>query len=371
MTYLDPAPAPLLPPPPPGGPVRVMICDDSSVIRAAMARILAQDPAIQLVARTGHGQAALAELGPSRAEVLILDIEMPVMDGLTALPLLLRQDPALRIIMASSLTTRGADIALRTLRLGAAETIAKPSAGALAGDQGFAMSLRASILGLARQRRQGIGPSPATPAAPFPPAARRSPAAPASPRMVAIASSTGGPQALFALIQALRTPLPVPLVITQHMPAGFMPILAEHIAALGVMPCHIAQNGEALRAGEIVLAPGDHHLLVAAHPAGFTARLSQEAAENFCRPSADPMLRSIAAATAGAALAVILTGMGQDGLLGTRALVQAGGAALVQDEASSVVWGMPGAVARAGLAQAALPPAALGARLRQIMGLPA
>jgi two-component system, chemotaxis family, protein-glutamate methylesterase/glutaminase len=280
-------------------------------------------------------------------DVLVLDIEMPVMDGMTALPLLLRADPGLKVIMASTLTTRGADIALRALRLGAADYIPKPSA--VNGDDSFRRELLEKVKGLARLRRRVVLPVREAVRLHLRPA----PIIP--PRLLAVGSSTGGPQALFTLVQGLGRTLNVPVVLTQHMPATFTPILAGHIAKLGGLPCAEAKDGEPLCAGRIYLAPGNYHLLVNIARGTLTARLSSDPPENFCRPSVDPMLRSAAAACDGRVLVAMLTGMGQDGLAGTRRVIDAGGSAVAQDEATSVVWGMPGAVAQAGLCHAVLP----------------
>jgi two-component system chemotaxis response regulator CheB len=331
-----------------------MICDDSAVIRGALTRMLEADPAVRVVARANNGQAALDEQARlmragQTVDVLVLDIEMPVMDGITALPLLLAADPGLRVVMASTLTTRGADIAMRALRLGAADYLPKPSAQAI-GDDSFRRELLAKLHGLARLRRSPAEPPPARPAMPAPRPGARLPA-----RLLAIGGSTGGPQALFTLVKALGPRPGVPVVLTQHMPATFTALLAEHLTRLGAMPCAEARDGEALARDRIYLAPGDHHLLVEGGPAGLRARITRDPPENYCRPAVDPMLRSAASACAGQVLVAMLTGMGQDGLAGTRAVVEAGGAAIAQDEATSVVWGMPGAIARAGLCQHILP----------------
>jgi two-component system chemotaxis response regulator CheB len=196
---------------------------------------------------------------------------------------------------------------------------------------------------------------------------RLRPAAIVPPRLLAVGSSTGGPQALFTLVQGLGRTLNVPVVLTQHMPATFTPILAEHISKLGGMPCAEAKDGEALTAGRIYLAPGDRHLLINAARAGFQARLTSDPPENFCRPSVDPMLRSAAAVSEGRVLVAMLTGMGQDGLAGTRRVVDAGGSAVAQDEATSVVWGMPGAVAQAGLCHAVLPLPRIAPKLLEML----
>ena len=339
--------------------VRVMVCDNSAVIRGAVARMLDADPAVMVVARVANGQLALDELKRTSVDVLVLDIEMPVMDGMTALPLLLRVDPGLKVIMASTLTTRGADIALRALRLGAADYVPKPSA--VTGDEMFRRELVEKVKGLGRMRRRVAQPAGQTVGL------RLRPAALVPPRILAVGSSTGGPQALFTLVQGLGRTLSVPVVLTQHMPATFTPILAEHIGKLGGMPCAEAKDGEALTAGRIYLAPGDRHLLIAAARGSLQARLSTEPPENFCRPSVDPMLRSAAAACDGRVLVAMLTGMGQDGLAGTRRVIEGGGSAVAQDEASSVVWGMPGAVAQAGLCHAVLPLPRIAPKLLEML----
>jgi two-component system chemotaxis response regulator CheB len=326
---------------------RVMICDDSAVIRGAISRMLEADPGVQVVARVANGQMAVDELKRTQVDVLVLDIEMPVMDGLTALPLLLRADPGLKVIMASTLTTRGADIALRALRLGAADYVPKPSA--VHGDETFRRELLEKVKGLARLRRRVTQPVREAPNL------RLRPAAVVAPRLLAIGSSTGGPQALFTLVQGLGKTLNVPVVLTQHMPATFTPILAEHISKIGGLPCAEAKHGETLAAGRIYLAPGDRHLMIDGGRTSLQARLTQDPPENFCRPSVDPMLRSATEACQGRVLVAMLTGMGQDGLAGTRRVIEAGGSAIAQDEATSVVWGMPGAVANAGLCVAVLP----------------
>jgi two-component system chemotaxis response regulator CheB len=343
---------------------RVMVCDDSLTIRGAIARMLEADPGIRVVARVSNGQAALDELKRTPADVMVLDIEMPVMDGMTALPLLLRADPGLRVIMASTLTTRGADIAMRALRLGAADYVPKPTSIGAANDETFRRELVEKVKGLARLRRRAA--QPARPGAPLP-GLRLRQAASLPARLLAVGSSTGGPQALFTLVQGLGTAPKVPVVLTQHMPATFTPILAQHITKLGALPCAEARDGETLSPGRLYLAPGDHHLLVEAARGTLRARLSSDPPENFCRPSVDPMLRSAAAACDGRVLVTMLTGMGQDGLAGTTRVIEAGGTAVAQDEATSVVWGMPGAVAQAGLCSAVLPLPRIAGKLLELL----
>ncbi len=332
-----------------GNAARVMICDDSAVIRGALDRVLRAGPGIEVVARVAHGQAALDALRTHDIDVVILDIEMPVMDGLTALPLLLAASPGLAVIMASTLTTRGGEISMRALRMGAADTLSKPGTAELAPDGRFAAELVAKVLGLARLRRarRQAAPPPGAITLRAPP--------PRAARLLAIGSSTGGPNALFTLVQSLRPDLPVPVLITQHMPAAFTPVLARHIDRLGVLPCSQAQDGEPVLPGRILIAPGERHLLVRRRGTQLVVALSDGPAEHFCRPAVDPMLRSAAAATEGRLLVAMLTGMGQDGLAGAREVVAGGGAVVAQDEDSSVVWGMPGAggQGRPGLRRAA------------------
>ena len=350
--------------------VRVLLCDDSIVIRGAIARMIEADPNIQVVARASNGQQAIDEITrQTRAgtpiDVVVLDIEMPVMDGITALPQILAADPGIRVLMASTLTTRGADIALRALRLGAADYVAKPSAAQIA-DDSFRIDLLHKIKGLARvrRRRPGMPPAPGTAVALRPPPAR-------APLLLAVGSSTGGPQALFTLMQGLGSApgrkVAVPVVLTQHMPATFTPILAEHLNRIDGITCTEARDGEALEPGRAYLAPGNYHLLVEGTPGALRARLSDAPAENFCRPSVDPMLRSASAACGGRVLVAMLTGMGHDGLAGARQLVTAGGGVIAQDEATSVVWGMPGAVAQAGLCCAVLPLPSIAGKIFDIL----
>jgi two-component system chemotaxis response regulator CheB len=419
-------------PPAEAEPVRVMLCDDSAVVRGALARLLRADPAIRIVAQVGDGRAALAALADARPEVVLLDLEMPVMDGMTALPLLLRQPAELRpaVIVASALTQRGAAAAMAALRAGAADYLPKPAAaGGGMADPLFRAELLEKVKGWARMRRRQRmpasaprtadaaavarcsagrpGPAPsgrATPHVPVPSpagseaathsaAARRAAALPravpppdraappaavrpgwtpdsaaasrTAPRVVVIGASTGGPQALAALVRRLPPAPTVPVLVVQHMPSGFTAMLADHLGRLGGPPAAEAREGEPLRPGRLYLAPGDRHLLVEAGTEGaLLARLSDGPAENFCRPAVDPLLRSLVAACGGARLlVVVLTGMGQDGLAGCRAVAAAGGQVLAQDEASSVVWGMPGAVARAGLARVVAPPEVLAERI--------
>jgi two-component system chemotaxis response regulator CheB len=338
-----------------------MLCDDSPTARAILTRLLGSDPAVQVVARVGDGQQALDALPTARPDVVLLDLEMPVMDGMTALPLLLRADPRPVVIVASALTQRGAAAAMAALRGGASDYIPKPgAAGGGAADAVFRAELLEKVKGWARMRRGAA--LPGQPRRTIP-AAVAPPPGTARPQMVVVGSSTGGPQVLAALLRAMGPPPDMPMLIVQHMPAGFTTMLADHLNRIGVLAVAEAQDGEILRAGRAYLAPGDRHLLVEREAGGLVARLRDDPPEHFCRPALDPTLRSAARACDGRVLAVVLTGMGHDGLAGCRILAAAGGTVLAQDEASSVVWGMPGAVVRAGLAQEVLPPERLARRI--------
>ncbi len=348
----------------PAAPARVMICDDSASIRAAITRMLASEDSIRVVARVADGRAALAALERTPVDVVVLDVEMPAMDGIGALRLLLRADPGLRVIMTSTLTVGGAEVAMRALRLGAADYVPKPGVAAIS-DELFRHELVAKVLGLARLRR-ARGAHPERRAPPGPAAARPRPAG--RPRLLAIGSSTGGPRALFTLVQALGRDIPIPVVLTQHMPPAFTSILASHLAALGGLPSAEARDGETLEAGHLYVAPGDRHLLIKGPAESPRISLSTDAPENFCRPAVDPMLRSAVDLFGGDVLVVMLTGMGQDGLAGTRLAVAAGGCAIAQDEATSVVWGMPGAIAQAGLCHRVLPLPAIGPAVLNLLG---
>jgi two-component system chemotaxis response regulator CheB len=340
--------------------VRVLICDDSAVVRTVLVRALSGDPGIAVVGQAHHGQQAVAAVTAGGIDVVVLDIEMPVMDGMTALPLLLVADRSVKVLMSSSLTTRGAAIALEALRLGAADFMAKPSAAAgMSGEQTFQAEMLAKVRGLGRQAqaRRAIRSGQPAMAANAPAQSgiklRRSPVQRAD--ILAIGSSTGGPAALLSLFRALGPRVGVPIVVTQHMPPAFTAQLASHINRLGACSCAEARHGETLRAGHIHLAPGDRHLKIVPQNGQLVVALSDDPPENFCRPSVDPMLRSLAPLLKGRILVAMLTGMGQDGLAGAQDVIEAGGGVLAQDEASSVVWGMPGAVAKAGLCHAVLP----------------
>ncbi len=357
---------------------RVMIADDSSVVRGLITRAIQENPQIQVVTSVSDGQMAINALQRTPVDVVILDVEMPVMDGLTALPKLLAVDRAVRVIIASTLSLKNAEISMRALGLGAADYIPKPTAREISGAMSFKDDLIAKILAHGQAARRAGVRSPAEktmrpatvsrqPAAPAPgPAAIKLRPAPSfKPDLIAIGSSTGGPQALLRVIKAMGN-LAQPVIITQHMPPNFTTILAEHIGRQCGVTCVEARDGMDLEGGVYYIAPGDYHLILV-HRVGRTViTLTQDPPENFCRPAVDPMLRAALAVTGKNILGVILTGMGQDGWKSCEKLVAAGGAVVAQDEASSVVWGMPAAVARAGLCSAVLPLDEIGGYVRRV-----
>lgn len=347
--------------------IRVMVADDSAVIRGLVTRALEAEGDIEVVASVPEGRAAVAALERTRADIVVLDVQMPVMDGLTAIPLLLRAKPGVKILMASTLTKKNARTTLDALAAGAADFVLKPSAvREMLGPAEFNRELLAKVRQLGGQPARTL--IPAKPAASEPVQARLS-ATQLSlrlsllrpPEIVAIGSSTGGPQALVRVLADVAPVVRAPILITQHMPPTFTTILANQITRQCGVAAFEAEDGLVVEAGRIYIAPGDFHMTI---DAGHTIRLNQAPPENYCRPSVDPMLRSLVSVYRDRVLAVILTGMGHDGLAGCRAVVAAGGSIIAQDEATSVVWGMPGAVVGAGLCSAVLPLGEIGARLR-------
>jgi two-component system chemotaxis response regulator CheB len=372
-------------------PVRVMVVDDSAVIRGLITRALESDTGIQVVATVSNGQLAVSQMSRSDVDVIVLDIEMPVMDGLTALPELLKAAPDVKIIMASTLTQRNAQVSIEALQKGASDYIPKPSStGEIHGSVDFKRDLveKVKVLGRVRRDRRDRNKTAGIPEAKPAPAARQplaagarpsllSPTSPivlrpfgrSTPQIVAIGSSTGGPQALFAVLGALPAAFKLPIVITQHMPATFTTILAEHIARVAKRPSAEGRDGEPIEPGKIYLAPGDNHMVVETQGTQKIIRLNKNPPENFCRPAVDPMFRSLAAAYGPGVLGVVLTGMGSDGAKGGRVLVDAGATVIAQDEASSVVWGMPGAAAQAGICSALLPIDKVAGEIARIAGV--
>jgi two-component system chemotaxis response regulator CheB len=346
-----------------------MVVDDSAVIRGLLTKTLETEADIKVVSTVANGQAAIDALKRVDVDVVVLDIEMPIMDGLTALPKMLEARPGIQVIMASTLTLKGASVSMKALSLGAADYLPKPTTTTginTATDFKQGLVEKVKSWGLVARKKRGLpagtAAAPGT-SAPPPPKKLYSgsitlrPAAivPGKVDCLAVGSSTGGPQALFAFFRSLGRVDRMPVFVTQHMPATFTTILAEHLSQASGMPAAEAKDGEAVVPGRIFVAPGDFHMTVESQGVGAVVRLNKNPPENFCRPAVDPMLRSITKVYGARTLFVMLTGMGQDGLKGARELVGAGSTVIAQDEATSVVWGMPGAVATAGLCTAVLP----------------
>ena len=338
-------------------PCKVMIVDDSAVVRAALTRMCEADPGIKVVATAVNGLSAIATLKRSDVDVMLLDIEMPVMDGLTALPELVKIAPKTKILMSSTLTLRNAEISMKALSLGAADYVAKPTS--MQDSSGLDMFQKELI---AKIRILVARSLPKAPSGLFPSTAayhqndhmKLRPVPTRGCSAVVIGSSTGGPQALMELMKGLKD-LTKPIFITQHMPPKFTTALAHHLTGVLGRKVDEAVNDQEVTPSGVYLAPGDFHMRIVRSGTGYRIKLDQGPKENSCRPSVDPMFSSVSDAYAGHVLAVMLTGMGSDGLKGTEHLVRAGGALIAQDEKTSVVWGMPGAVSVAGLASAILP----------------
>jgi two-component system chemotaxis response regulator CheB len=365
--------------------VRVMIVDDAMVVRGLFSRWVEAESDLQLAASLRSAREAVAQVERVDPDVVVLDIEMPDLNGLAALPLLLAKKPDLIVIMASTLTRRNAEISLKAMSLGATDYIPKPQSTP---DAGTAAAFRRELiekirqLGLRAKRLRLAaalhthGPCKGAAVAagrragdrivvPHAFTLRAMPISP--PRVLLIGSSTGGPQALNALAARLTAVLErAPVLITQHMPPMFTAILAEHLTRISGHPAHEAQDGEEINAGTIYVAPGSKHMRVVRHDDTAVIALDDGAPINFCKPSVDPLFSSAAQVWGSSVLGLMLTGMGADGSNGAQAVVAAGGTVVAQDEASSVVWGMPGHVAQASLCSAVLPLDDIAPRLNQL-----
>lgn len=342
--------------------ITVLLVDDSVVIRSVLTRILKSFDDVRIVADAENGQLGVEAAQKHKPDIVIMDIEMPVMDGLTALPKVMEASPNSKIIMFSSLTSQGADVTMKALALGAVECIVKPNASEPVNEgSDFQRNLITIIRNLASKTTK------APHAASSPEAAVASEsltpitlldnptAYKGKPSIVMIGSSTGGPQALFEVIKNFEN-FDVPIVITQHMPAKFTAMLAQHIRQNTGLESHEGEDGMSLENGHVYVAPGGYHMhLVRNENRKTVIKLEDTPAINFCKPSVDPMFFSALEIYGQKALGVILTGMGSDGLDGAKLLVEKGGRLVAQDEATSVVWGMPGAVAKAGICSKVLP----------------
>ncbi|MCH7987959.1 MAG: chemotaxis response regulator protein-glutamate methylesterase [Planctomycetes bacterium] len=331
-------------------PIRVLIVDDSAVIRGLLARALEMDPDITVSGTAMHGELALTWMRKQPVDIVILDVEMPVMDGLTTLKHIQQEFPSVPVIMASSLTYEGAETTIEALSLGAAGCIAKPVA------KSASESVNQLLKELVPQVKAIVHPQK-----PIPSLRRDSPPSQkltqpvVPPKIIVIGASTGGPQALREVLSGLPTDFPLPILIVQHMPPMFTPMLAKHLTKDTGRPCQEATEGIPIQANNTYVAPGDYHMMVDKKNDRMVLTLNQNEPEHYCRPSVNPMFHSAADWYGKSVVGVMLTGMGADGIEGTRTLVEKQGFMIAQDEESSVVWGMPAAVVSNDLAHRVLP----------------
>jgi two-component system chemotaxis response regulator CheB len=362
--------------------IRVMVVDDAVVVRGLFARWVEAERDMELVAALRTGREAVNQLERADPDVVVLDVDMPEMDGLAALPLLLEKKRDLVVIMASTLTRRNAEISLRALSLGATDYIPKPASNQeVTGSPAFRRELLEKIrtLGLRAKRLRTARPAARLPlkgAPPLQPALRPDAASDLAlrpmpitpPRVLLIGASTGGPQALNMILAQLGDVIDrAPVLITQHMPPTFTAILAEHLARAAKRPVREACGGEEINAGTVYVAPGGRHMTVGRRGGGpAVIALDYGPPVNFCKPAVDPLFSSAAGVWGYKVMALVLTGMGADGLAGAKSIIAAGGHVMAQDEATSVVWGMPGQVAQARLCSAVLPVKEIAPRLKRL-----
>jgi two-component system chemotaxis response regulator CheB len=368
--------------------IRVMVVDDAVVVRTLLSRWVDEAPGLSVVATPRNGREALEQLDTAKPDVVVLDVDMPELDGVSTLPLLLRRRRDLVVIMASALTRHHAEVTLKALALGAADYVPKPEAeGGLLTSASFQRELIDKIRALGVRRRRRAPPlharrhgasAPRRPASAVqqvgrwrsaasesePHVLKLRPFSAAVPRVLLIGASTGGPQALSRLVSRLDAIAgSTPILITQHMPATFTTILAEHLARTSAKPVREAVDGEPVLAGQIYLAPGGKHMRVARRNGAAVIDLDDGPPLHFCKPAVDHLFTSASEVWGPWNLALILTGMGTDGTLGAASIVENGGSVIAQDEATSVVWGMPGSAAEAGLCSAVLPIEQIGPKV--------
>jgi two-component system chemotaxis response regulator CheB len=348
--------------------IRILLVDDSLVARTVLTRLIEPRPELKVAGAAPTADAALAFLASHDVDIIVLDVQMPGKDGLTALPEILAASRGARVLIVSSAAEQGATATVRALTLGAADTLLKPSAGNFAGE--FSHKFVDSLL------RIGHAGDPGVPAG----RAERVGAV-AQPivslrqmvmgpiECLAIGASTGGPHALAAFLRGLPPGFTAPILITQHLPPVFMPYFAAQLCDLAKRPTRVAIDGAILKEGEMLIAPGTEHIGLARIGATVRVRLDASPVVSRCLPSVDPMFEAVAAIFGARGVGVVLTGMGRDGTIGADAMAKAGAEILVQDAATSVVWGMPGSVAQAGLASAVLPPERIARHLCTRIGL--
>ncbi len=334
---------------------RILVVDDSAVFRRALSDAFAADPDLEVVGTASNGQLALEAISRLKPDLVTLDVEMPVMDGLQTVSEIRKKERRLPILMFSTLTSSGAGATLEALNRGASDYCCKPTGGIGVAQDQLKRELLPKVRALLRLDR--IGSAKIAPVKKFVP-----PAMPASrgdtPKrvdLIAIGCSTGGPNALANVLPLLPADLPCPVVVVQHMPPVFTRLLAERLDSTSKVKIEEAAHGSVLEPGKVLIAPGDHHMVLERSGTTTRVRLNQDAPENFCRPAVDPLFRSVASIYGGSVLAVILTGMGRDGTKGCEDIRRTGGYVIGQDEATSVVWGMPGSIVEKGLANEVLP----------------
>lgn len=341
------------------GAIRVMLVDDSLTVRTIFRRMVESDGGMEVTATASSGERAITQLKTTTVDVVLLDLEMPGMGGLEALPAILQAAPDTQVLVVSSLTDDGAEATVAALSQGAADTMLKPRPG------GFNEDYRNQLLGKIRALGGKGEASESAPApAPEPKQERRT----KRPEVVAIGASTGGIHALNLMLRALSPEFELPILITQHLPASFIPVFARQIEVASGRPTHIADDGTEIRRGEIAIATGHGHMVVRRIGERMVVKTSAEPARSGCMPSVDPMLTSLSDACDGRVLAIILSGMGRDGFAGAQHLVEAGGSVWAQNAETSAVWGMPGSVAKAGLTSHVDAPECLGRRLMSLYG---
>lgn len=343
-------------------PIRVLIVDDSSVARAVLSRMIMAHDGFEIVATAASAAEAHTLLRHIVVDVILLDVEMPGRSGLEALPSILEAGRGARVLIVSSMAEEGAATAVRALSLGAADTMPKPGTGLFGGRFSETLADRLRRIG-----RVEAGYRRAAATAPAPPLALRQ-VDDWQPACIAIGASTGGIHALHEFLRALPARTGLPIFVTQHLPALFMPYFARQIADASGRPAHVVAQGDAIEPDRIHVAPGDAHFRLQRRGSAVRVKLDAAPAPSGCLPSVDPMMDSVGEAYGKGALCVMLSGMGRDGLIGSARLAARGGVVLAQDERSSTVWGMPRAVAEAGLASAVLPPRELARRIASRLG---
>ncbi len=368
--------------------IRVMVVDDSVVVRGLVSKWVDEEAGMESIGKCSNGAKAVEEVKALNPDVIVLDIEMPVMDGLEALPKILKLCPGVKVIMASTLTQRNAEISLKALSLGASDYVPKPvSNSGVTTSSAFKIDLINKIKALGStllKQKAKIAPArPAVVTAKTPtaqPTAAVSPSAGSAdgytlreyskkpPRILIVGSSTGGPPALISVLEELAPALKqIPVLVTQHMPATFTKIFAEHLGRAAGLPSAEGIDGEQVHSGKIYVAPGGRHMILERKGAFPIIRLTDGPEVNFCKPAVDPLFESVAKCYGATTLSIVLTGMGSDGAKGAKIVADAGGSVIAQDEATSVVWGMPGATAKIGACSEVLPLKQIAPKLKQLI----